>query len=334
MGFFNEIKKALFGAKAVTKSAADKVVSKGKEAGGELIDKGEEWFDKAKDAGEEFVESAGDFIGKAKDSAEDFAEKLWEEAEEAVDKVRGPGKTEPVDDLLDADDLLPDVDEPALLDAAVFEEADEPDDIQEIAPPKQPSQLEEAAKKAGDFVEDVGEEVLEKGGELAEKLGQTAEKVGGKVLDAADEIGGELKKKAGDLFEKAREAGSKLEGKAESLFEKAQQEAAKEAESMDEIVEKTQKMGEELKKKVEDRAAGRKEESDSLLGGTDSFFDRARRFAEGDYHNEGARTGDMKISKDPDFKPKPKKEGTVPGFEDLDGDGDELIDDAIIDDEE
>lgn len=35
-----------------------------------------------------------------------------------------------------------------------------------------------------------------------------------------------------------------------------------------------------------------------------------------------------------DFKPKPKKEGNVPGFEDHDGDGNEIIDDAIIDDDD
>ena len=38
----------------------------------------------------------------------------------------------------------------------------------------------------------------------------------------------------------------------------------------------------------------------------------------------------MQIKKDPDYKPK-EKEGKVRGFEDQDGDGDEIIDDAIID---
>ena len=40
------------------------------------------------------------------------------------------------------------------------------------------------------------------------------------------------------------------------------------------------------------------------------------------------KEGDLSIGENPDFKA-PKK-GTVKGFEDLDGDGDELIDDAII----
>ena len=47
MGFFNEMKKALFGAKSVAKSAAGKAVDAGKEAGEELRDKSEELFDKA-----------------------------------------------------------------------------------------------------------------------------------------------------------------------------------------------------------------------------------------------------------------------------------------------
>ena len=53
MGFFNEIRKALFGAKSVAKSATRKAVDAGKEAGEELVEKSEEWLDQAKDFGEE-----------------------------------------------------------------------------------------------------------------------------------------------------------------------------------------------------------------------------------------------------------------------------------------
>ena len=52
MGFFNEIKKALFGAKSVAKSAANKAAEAGKEAGEDLMEKSEELFTKAKDKAE------------------------------------------------------------------------------------------------------------------------------------------------------------------------------------------------------------------------------------------------------------------------------------------
>ena len=334
MGFLNEIKKALFGAKAVTKSAAGKAVKAGKEAGEDLKDKSEEWFEKAKDFGEDMVESASELAGKAKSSAEDFAEKLWDEAEESVGKTK-----DKVDDFFDKGEEVA-IQDTEILESSSFTELEDtpvvekaPSKLKEAAE-KGMDQVKETARKVGDFAGDVGEEVYEKGEALAEKVGEKVEKVGGKVLDAADDIGEVLKEKAGDLFDKAKDAGGKFQDKAESLFEKAQQEAAAEAESIDEIVEKTKKMGEELKQKVQDRASGIKED-DSLLGGTDSFFDRASRFADGDYHNEGAksRTGDMEIKKDPDYKPKELSEGTVGGFEDLDGDGNEIIDDAIIDED-
>ena len=41
----------------------------------------------------------------------------------------------------------------------------------------------------------------------------------------------------------------------------------------------------------------------------------------------------MKIQKNPEYKPG-EKPGSVKGFEDLDGDGNEIIDDAILDTDE
>ena len=74
----------------------------------------------------------------------------------------------------------------------------------------------------------------------------------------------------------------------------------------------------------------------SLMDGHDDFFEKASKYADGDYHNQGTmdtQMGDVTIKKNPDYiQPEPK--GSVKGFEDLDGDGDELIDDAIVLDDE
>ncbi|RMF01399.1 MAG: hypothetical protein D6772_04840, partial [Bacteroidetes bacterium] len=89
---------------------------------------------------------------------------------------------------------------------------------------------------------------------------------------------------------------------------------------------------EELARQAKERADNAlKNTKDSLLEDKDDFFARAERFAKGDYHNEGGKA--VSLSEDPTHEAKPKG-GSVTGLEDGDGDGDALIDDAIIDDED
>lgn len=65
----------------------------------------------------------------------------------------------------------------------------------------------------------------------------------------------------------------------------------------------------------------------SLLSDSDTFFQKADQFAKGDY--DAAQKGKITIAEKKLLVDKPPK-GPVKGFEDLDGDGDEIIDDAII----
>jgi len=72
--------------------------------------------------------------------------------------------------------------------------------------------------------------------------------------------------------------------------------------------------------------------SGSLLEGKDDFFSKADKFAAGDYgaFSEGKVTLDENsstIKEKTDFDKLPP----ATGFEDLDGDGNEIIDDAIVD---
>lgn len=69
---------------------------------------------------------------------------------------------------------------------------------------------------------------------------------------------------------------------------------------------------------------------ESLLDAHSDFFSKAAAFASGKYPDSNTAQPDMAIEMDPDYQPRPKT-GTVPGFEDLDGDGNELVDDAILD---
>ena len=69
----------------------------------------------------------------------------------------------------------------------------------------------------------------------------------------------------------------------------------------------------------------------SLLDGSDDFFSKASKFADGDY--DSFSEGKIEISEDMTAS-SPKEIAKAAGFTDHDGDGNELIDDAIISEEE
>lgn len=147
----------------------------------------------------------------------------------------------------------------------------------------------ELVNKAGDFAENVGSKVIETGGDLLDKAG-----------DVKD-----------DLVEKAKVVTDKMSDKLDETYEKAKAFEAEEA----------------LKPKGE-FAEDTIDAGGSLLEGTDDFFSKADKYADGDYgaFSEGKTT----ISK-PDNLELPEKPAVVAaGFEDLDGDGDEIIDDAVV----
>lgn len=157
--------------------------------------------------------------------------------------------------------------------------------------------------KMKDITEDVGESVLNKGEEILDKGMTLSESVGEKVLDAKDKF-----------MDKAMDAKEVLGEKLEATMNKADKWAAEE----------------KLKPKKE-FADDTLDASGSLLEDTDDFFSKADKFASGEYDSfsEGKITieeGTVEKQKFTDGKP-------ALGFKDLDGDGNELIDDAIIDPE-
>ena len=147
----------------------------------------------------------------------------------------------------------------------------------------------ELVNKAGDFAEGVGEKVIATGGDLLDKAG-----------DAKD-----------SLVEKAKEVSDQMSEKLDETYEKAKAFEAEEAlKPKGEFAEETLTAG------------------GSLLDGTDDFFSKADKFAEGDYgaFSEGKTT----ISKPDNIDITPKEPVKAAGFIDADGDGDEIIDDAQI----
>ena len=113
----------------------------------------------------------------------------------------------------------------------------------------------------------------------------------------------------------------------------------------DKIVEKGKELAEDLNEKIDETLAKAKaeeaaeaakpqkdlqeildENEGSLLDDKDDFFSKAAKYAEGDY--DGAAEGQIKIT-DAEIK-ESGDTAKAAGFTDLDGDGNEVIDDAII----
>jgi hypothetical protein len=158
-------------------------------------------------------------------------------------------------------------------------------------------------EKAKNVSESVGEIVLDKGGEALEGAASISESIGEKVLDVKD-----------DLIEKAKAATADLGTKLDETIAKAEKMAAEEA------ANPTPKFAEDTL-----------DTGDSLLDGTDDFFSKAAKFADGDH---GAFSeGKIEINKNVTATPA-KQVSKAAGFTDHDGDGNEMIDDAIISEEE
>lgn len=222
--------------------------------------------------------------------------------------------------------------------------------------------VEEIGEDVIDFTEKLGEKVVEKGTEFVERAKEIAEDVGSKVLGKDSESRTEEPNKgkmtADDLFEADfQEETESFETDDDLLQEKGDfdelvpeqgarpPEPAEELGIIDQARVAVDKLGKDLEDAIHEIQELEKEEivsrplSESMKKGSledkDDFFKKAEAFAEGKYDN---RPRVSKESEKPAILGKEKEEGKkddlVPGFEDLDGDGDEIIDDAFIVSEE
>ncbi|MDX1665781.1 MAG: hypothetical protein R3350_01055 [Saprospiraceae bacterium] len=311
MGILNEFRKLLFGAKSVAKST-------GKKAGEEIQEKSKEALDKAGETVEKTKKTVTKASGDLFKKADDFLDRMQQKRDE--ERQREESETAEFSSEEAASNLVDDI----------FDESESGEDSEGKEPKS--GEMDEAVEKMKGFLDEVGEEVFRQGGALADKLREATEKVGRRVIESSDELGKNIQ--SSDAWGQAKTWGEQLRQKAEELVQKAQEEAAREK-SVDDAISRAQKVAKDLEDKVEqseselkDRLKKSQEKADQQMG---SFFEKAKRFSEGNYGMEEEKK--TKLEKDPDYKPR-KKEGSIPGFEDRDGDGDELIDDAIIDEEE
>jgi hypothetical protein len=128
--------------------------------------------------------------------------------------------------------------------------------------------------------------------------------------------------------ELAGQAGEKLSEVADELLDKAKSTAKDIGQKFDETVEKAQKWEQdELAKPKNEFSDTTLNTGGSLLNNKDDFFTKASQYADGNF--DVFSEGKVVISTNPNNQPSTNT-AKVAGQEDHDGDGNELIDDAII----
>ena len=339
MGFFNEIKKVLFGAQSLGKSAANKAVETAKEAGQEI-----------KDRSGEFVHKAEDFFSDALDKVEDLGAKVIDKAQDVMGTKKEP-ETPPVvstpppasPPLESINDLFeetqkqttpppppPPVSNPVVEDRPLnFDTLDSADP----AAPREKTTAEKIGAKVLDTTMEAGKKVEEVAAKAGEKLLDVGSSVFETMKEVAGTVGEKVMEKGGEVWEKVKEMQGEVITRTDELYEKAKKEASSEKHqnSMDDLIQKAKEMGDKIEEKAKDKDRTFMDVMDDAkkndLGKHDDFFDKAKRWADGD---SAAFSNETKISKDPDFKS--SKGDKTHGFDDGDNDGNDLIDDAIIDD--
>lgn len=179
-------------------------------------------------------------------------------------------------------------------------------------------------EKVGEVSENVGSKIIEKSSELVDKASVVSKNVGKQVI----EKGGDLLDKSKDISENV---GEKLMDIKDDVVDKAKVLADKASEKLNETMDKADAWAEAEKLKPKKEFADETlTTGDSLLKDTDDFFSKADKFASGEYDSfsEGKITIDENT-----VETGQKAIEKATGFEDLDGDGNEIIDDAIVDPE-
>ena len=254
MGILSDLKKALFGAESVGKSAVEKGVKMAQK-------KGEEVKEKAEDLGKAALEKTSG-----------LRDAILHQAEGTIDMVN---KSETLKKV-----------------------ATKADQIGHTILTKG----EELIDKGSDVAENIGEKILGPDNENLEKAKAFTEKVGEEVLEAKEK----MVKRANEVID---DLNSKIDETLEKAKAEEQAEQRKEKKDLHEVLE---------------------ENEGPMVSEDDDFFAKAEKFAEGDY--SGVLEGTVTIQETGEVKQ--KEPAKAAGFTDHDGDGNEVVDDAIILDEE
>ncbi len=290
MGFFSEIKKLLFVKKAVAKSQGGKAMEYGMEKGKDLADAS---ADALKNTGEIISEKTSGLRDAVLDKGADTFDSLKDTAGSTIDSIKDSEL------VSKAGETVSNLGETVIgAGGSIMDKAKEAGSDLFDKAKNTMDQIgdSEAMKKTADFTESVGDKVLDTGESFMEKVGNP---VGEKLSDIKD-----------DIVERASETTADLKEKLDETIVKAEAMAA------DEKLNPPKEFADDTL-----------DASGSLLEGTDDFFSKAEKWADGDHgaFSEG-KTSILDDRVPIDKKPYVR----AAGFTDLDGDGDEIIDDALI----
>jgi len=257
MGIFNDIKKLIFGSKAVTKSAAKKTIEYTKEKGEHLLETSDEFF-----------ESTKNDINKKFD---DIKTQTSDKSNEIIESIKDKSK----------------------------------DVIENITESEVYKKSTEAVEKVGDIIADTGEKFIEEAKEFIDGPG----------------------KKTADKFKETSEIlGEKIIAGGKTVLDKAGEVTKNLGEKLDETIQKAEEYAKIKKEKENDTefADTPLDIKDSELDDKGDFFDKADKYASGEYSD--SPTPRVLKEKTESKKEKPD----IDGFEDRDKDGNPLIDDADV----
>lgn len=245
--------------------------------------------EKGKELGDEVAEKASETWQKGKDLAEDIGEKIVTSTKEGFKEAK-----EVISDLWEKKD----------------------DWTQKSPPPAPPAEETEAFKtgeKIGENVAKTWDKAKTEGKEVLDKAVKTSDK----VWEKAEEVSEDVWNKAKNVAEKV---GQKFEEGVDGMLEKAKELDKKIEEERDKVDANRDGWADTT---VKDKL----KEHESTLKGKDDFFERASRYAEGDYSMGKPIVTKSEITEDKldgegevPLPPLPKK--------------DDFADDAIIDDGE
>lgn len=177
----------------------------------------------------------------------------------------------------------------------------------------------ETLKKAAEDAERMSESALSKGEELLGKGADQMDKLGKKIFGENNENIEKVKDFAESVGSKIIDTKEKLQDKAEDLMDDIN-------DKIDATLDRAKaEEAAEAAKPQKDLQTILDENKDSLLKEKDDFFSKAEQYADGDY--QAAAEGKVTIQ---EIEAPAKEAATAAGFTDMDGDGNEVIDDAII----
>lgn len=208
----------------------------------------------AEKAAEKTREVAGDFV----ESAGQAWHKGVEKATELKDDL-----TEKASELFEKKDARPDAPTPSP-DSWVPRQASEPSGLEKAG-----EKIGHAAAKAGEAIDKTFDKVKAEGKELIDDAVKTSDK----VWEKAEEVGSDLWQKAKTT---AHKAGEKIEEGIDHMLDKAKKLDA-------EIEAENRKIDPNQDGWADQSLRDKMKEHDSTLKGKDDFFEKASRYAEGDY---------------------------------------------------